>query len=187
MKITPLGLPSQSVLAILPVAAWEGVVQELGATLHRADFWRPDDLAKPIPIATIRQLLDFASRTGVGPQRLAIIPAADRMGTEAANALLKLLEEPPEGFHLMLLAETERLLPTVRSRLTVMEPPRQSATIGAGSSDLTSWRSVLSSLDPASPVSRAEASRLLYLYPLVHQGIRPETVLESVRHPRNPL
>ncbi len=48
---------------------------------------------------------------------MAIIDTADDMNDNAANALLKGLEEPPAGAMLLLLSNTPgRLLPTIRSR-----------------------------------------------------------------------
>lgn len=50
-------------------------------------------------------------------KKVYIIDEADRMNTEAQNASLKLLEEPPEHVRLLLCAENPALLlPTVRSR-----------------------------------------------------------------------
>ena len=52
-----------------------------------------------------------------GGRRVIIIDAADEMNVEAANALLKLLEEPPARTVLLLVAHQPwRLLPTIRSR-----------------------------------------------------------------------
>lgn len=52
-----------------------------------------------------------------GRWRVFILEEADRLSPEAGDALLKLLEEPPEGVVLVLTAlEEEALLPTVRSR-----------------------------------------------------------------------
>jgi DNA polymerase-3 subunit delta' len=51
------------------------------------------------------------------PRRVAVIDDAQAMNEEAANALLKTLEEPPEGAVLCLLApDLEPILPTIRSR-----------------------------------------------------------------------
>jgi len=51
------------------------------------------------------------------PRRIAIIDDAEAMNDEAANALLKTLEEPPAGAILILLApDSEAVLPTIRSR-----------------------------------------------------------------------
>ncbi len=49
--------------------------------------------------------------------RVAILCPADRMTPQAANALLKTLEEPPAGAHLILIAhKTSVLMPTIVSR-----------------------------------------------------------------------
>ncbi len=50
-----------------------------------------------------------------------IFPAADTMNTQAQNALLKLLEEPPDGILFLLLCEnSESLLPTIKSRAPIL-------------------------------------------------------------------
>jgi len=66
----------------------------------------------------IRQLAGFFGMTsGAGGWRVAIVDTADEMNDNAANALLKLLEEPPGRAMLLLLSNTPgRLLPTIRSR-----------------------------------------------------------------------
>jgi DNA polymerase III subunit delta' len=52
-----------------------------------------------------------------GAWRVAIIDAVDEMNTAAANALLKILEEPPTRTVLLLVSHRpSRLLPTIRSR-----------------------------------------------------------------------
>ena len=57
-----------------------------------------------------------------GRNRVFIIDGAEHLSTEAANCLLKTLEEPPPNVQLMLLAANERLLlPTVRSRCQKLE------------------------------------------------------------------
>jgi DNA polymerase III subunit delta' len=74
-------------------------------------------------IATVRLLQRRAGLTSVeGGRRIFILGDAERLvvqeaSQEAANALLKLLEEPPAGSLLILTtAEPRRLLPTIRSR-----------------------------------------------------------------------
>lgn len=52
--------------------------------------------------------------------RVVIIDDADRMNTEAANHLLKILEEPPERVVFFLLSTTENMLPTIRSRTRLL-------------------------------------------------------------------
>jgi len=66
----------------------------------------------------IRKLGSFFGLTsGAGGWRIAIIDTADDMNDAAANALLKILEEPPSRAILLVLAHAPaRLLPTIRSR-----------------------------------------------------------------------
>ena len=52
---------------------------------------------------------------------MALIDAVDELNTNAANALLKLLEEPPDDTTLLLVChQPARLLPTIRSRCRVL-------------------------------------------------------------------
>ena len=71
-----------------------------------------------ITVETIRALTAFLNRTpAFGGYRVAIIDVADDLNRNAANALLKALEEPPEKALLLLLAEAPgRLIATIRSR-----------------------------------------------------------------------
>jgi len=66
----------------------------------------------------VRKLAGFFGMTsGAGGWRVAIVDTADDMNDNAANALLKMLEEPPGNAMLLLLSNTPgRLLPTIRSR-----------------------------------------------------------------------
>ena len=60
-----------------------------------------------------------------GRKKVAVIVAADRMNTAAANALLKTLEEPPGTLMLILTAARSRqLLPTIVSRCQPVSLPR---------------------------------------------------------------
>lgn len=71
-----------------------------------------------IVIDTVRDVGGFLSMTpSEGGWRVVIVDAADEMNRNAANALLKVLEEPPRRAVLLLLAHNPaRLLPTIRSR-----------------------------------------------------------------------
>lgn len=71
-----------------------------------------------LSVAEIRRLGGFFGMTsGAGGWRVAIVDTADDMNDAAANALLKLLEEPPSRAMLLLVANVPgRLLPTIRSR-----------------------------------------------------------------------
>jgi DNA polymerase III delta' subunit len=71
-----------------------------------------------ISIDQVRELQGRLSRKAYEDHgHIEIILDADRMGTEAANALLKTLEEPPDDTVLILISSRwSALLPTVRSR-----------------------------------------------------------------------
>jgi DNA polymerase III subunit delta' len=59
----------------------------------------------------------FGSTAGEGGWRIAIVDAVDDLQREGANALLKVLEEPPERSLLLLVSHAPgRELPTIRSR-----------------------------------------------------------------------
>lgn len=75
-------------------------------------------LRSEITVDEIRRLHGFFHMSAAeGGRRIAIIDAADEMNPAAANALLKLLEEPPARATLLLVAhQPARLLPTIRSR-----------------------------------------------------------------------
>ena len=76
-----------------------------------------------LPVDEVRRLAGFFGMTaGAGGWRVAIIDPADDMNENAANALLKQLEEPPEKAMLLLLSHRPgRLLPTIRSRCRRLE------------------------------------------------------------------
>jgi DNA polymerase III subunit delta' len=76
-----------------------------------------------LSVNEIRKLGNFFGLTsGAGGWRVAIVDTADDMNDAAANALLKLLEEPPPRAMLLLLAHAPaRLLPTIRSRCQRLE------------------------------------------------------------------
>lgn len=75
-------------------------------------------LRTEIIVDDVRSVGQFFSLTaGEGGWRVAIIDKADEMNPHAANALLKILEEPPRRSLLLLVSDNPgRLLPTLRSR-----------------------------------------------------------------------
>ena len=101
-----------------------------------ADDAAPAEKAKRvralIPIDRIRALEDFMHLVSHrGRARVVVINHADTMNTQAANALLKMLEEPPAGARFILVTSRPgRLLPTIRSRcirVTLPGPSRAEA------------------------------------------------------------
>ncbi len=75
-------------------------------------------LKKDITVDEVRKLKGFFNLSAAdGGRRVAIVDAADEMNISAANALLKILEEPPEKTTILLISHRPMsLLPTIRSR-----------------------------------------------------------------------
>lgn len=73
---------------------------------------------RDISIEQVRDVLEFLSLSGAkGQRRIVILDDAERMNHQAANALLKGLEEPAAGNLLLIVcSDLERLPATIRSR-----------------------------------------------------------------------
>jgi DNA polymerase-3 subunit delta' len=87
---------------------------------------------KSIPVDEARGLPEFFAKSpGRAAYRVAIIDTADDLGANAANAVLKTLEEPPErGVLLLVSSRPGALLPTIKSRcrrLVFAAPPTEAA------------------------------------------------------------
>ncbi|WP_439154326.1 DNA polymerase III subunit delta' [Yoonia sp.] len=82
--------------------------------------WNPDTqkLRADITVDAVRSLKTFFHMSAAdGGRRVVIVDAADELNRNAANAILKELEEPPANTTLLLIAhQPSRLLPTIRSR-----------------------------------------------------------------------
>ncbi|HLH05280.1 MAG TPA: AAA family ATPase [Bryobacteraceae bacterium] len=89
----------------------------------------PEGPLRQIGIPQMRLLRERASfKPTRGAHRVFLIDHLERANEQAANSLLKVLEEPPE--HLVIIATAENLydlLPTIRSRAVVLEMRRLDA------------------------------------------------------------
>ncbi len=76
-------------------------------------------LKQDITVDEVRKMKSFFALSAAdGGRRVAIIDSIDEMNTSAANALLKLLEEPPARVTLLMIShQPAGLLPTIRSRV----------------------------------------------------------------------
>ncbi len=77
---------------------------------------------KKTKIISVNQIRSLIRQAAFGPtlsaHKVCIINEADTMNQEAANSLLKLLEEPPDKWFFILVASSiSRLLPTILSRV----------------------------------------------------------------------
>ena len=103
---------------LLPSGAWPG------DPTSNPDLWLEDSPDERISIRRVRAGGDPGSLQGflslrpyAGGARVAVLARAERLTEEAANSLLKTIEEPPPRTHLLLTAHTpERLPATIVSR-----------------------------------------------------------------------
>ena len=81
----------------------------------------------------IRELLKNFSQSGVeGNEQVFIICEAEKMHLNAANSLLKMIEEPQSDVYIFLLTSDENLiLPTIKSRTQVFHFPKNEAYLVA--------------------------------------------------------
>lgn len=86
--------------------------------LRRPYDEKAERLKTDITVDEVRRMKSFFSLSAAdGGRRVAIVDSLDEMNPSAANALLKLLEEPPPKVTFLLIShQPARLLPTIRSR-----------------------------------------------------------------------
>jgi DNA polymerase-3 subunit delta' len=143
-------------LAELLVAteAWPG-----GVGSH-PDVWIEDGPAEHIRIDRVRAggrdadaptLQDFLSlRTYSGGAHVAIVGRADRLTIEAANCILRTVEEPPPATHILLCAaHPERLPDTLVSRCQVIH------MAPVGRAELVEWLTSGHAIDPEAAATAA--------------------------------
>lgn len=84
-----------------------------------------EDGKKNISIEAVRDMIDDVQLTPTELDfKMYIFDGAETLSAQAQNALLKVIEEPPENVYIMLLCEDgTRILPTVRSRVQRIKMP----------------------------------------------------------------
>jgi DNA polymerase-3 subunit delta' len=90
--------------------------------LERTVNEKTNKLRQDIQVDDVRRTVTFfGSTAGEGGWRVAIVDAVDELNREGANALLKVLEEPPRRAVLLLVSHSAaRVLPTIRSRCRLL-------------------------------------------------------------------
>jgi DNA polymerase III subunit delta' len=90
--------------------------------LERTVNEKTNKLRQDIQVDDVRRTVTFfGSTAGEGGWRVAIVDAVDELNREGANALLKILEEPPRRAVLLLVSHSAaRVLPTIRSRCRLL-------------------------------------------------------------------
>ncbi len=92
---------------------------DIDRNLDKNGNLKPD--GKVISVYTVRAMIDKMQMSSMsGEWRVVLIDAVDQLNTAASNAILKLLEEPPEKtLFLLVVHQLANVLPTVRSRARV--------------------------------------------------------------------
>lgn len=118
-----LGAPADPALGLLGSQPDHPVSRQIAARSHPdllvlERLGEDGKVRKVIPVDEARRLPEFFATTPASaPYRVAIIDAVDDLNINAANAVLKTLEEPPErGVLLLVSHQPGRLLATIRSR-----------------------------------------------------------------------
>ena len=91
--------------------------------LQRLENEKTGNLARNISVAQVRDLAELLELTpALSDWRVAVIDTVDELDAPGANALLKMLEEPPPKVLFLLVSHAPgRLLPTIRSRCRRLE------------------------------------------------------------------
>lgn len=140
------------------------------ASITRSVNEKTNRLRDSIVVDDIRRLNRFFGLSAAdGGHRVVIVDAADEMNTSAANALLKMLEEPPARTTLLLIShQPSALLPTIRSRcrslrLSPLTAQDMQAALAQTGVDLPSDADSLAHLAALSAGSVGTALRLINL------------------------
>jgi DNA polymerase-3 subunit delta' len=127
--------------------------------LERTVNERTGNLRQDIQVDDVRRTVSFfGSTAGEGGWRVAVVDAVDELNPAGANALLKVLEEPPRRALLLLVSHSSaRVLPTIRSRcrLLALRPLAQEDVVGAAT---TAMGTAASDADVAAAAAIAEGS-----------------------------
>lgn len=96
----------------------ESVKKTIESLLKTCEKLESDFLYDAIPVNQIRHISTWARYTTQGMKKVVILENVDRMEESARNALLKILEEPPEGALFILTTERRgAVMQTILSRV----------------------------------------------------------------------
>lgn len=145
----------------------------LAAGTHPDNYvLEPEEADKPIKVDQVRDLVGFVTQTAqLGGRKVVLIEPVEAMNVNAANALLKSLEEPSGDTVLLLVShQPSRLLPTIKSRCQQIAcpQPREAESL--------SWLSV--ALPDCDEQERAELLSLAAGSPLMAINLQSRGVRE---------
>jgi DNA polymerase-3 subunit delta' len=121
-------------------------------------------LHKQIAVDDIRKTVTFfGSTAGEGGWRVAIVDAVDELNKSGANALLKVLEEPPRRALLLLVSHSAARVPaTLRSRCRILAlRPLAAADVAAALANATGMAATDADIAPAAAAAEGSVARAL--------------------------
>ncbi len=146
----------------------------LAAGSHPDNFiLEPEEADKAIKVDQVRELVSFVVQTSqFGGRKVVLVEPAEAMNLNAANALLKSLEEPSGDTVLLLIShQPSRLLPTVKSRCVQQACPLPSEV------DSLAW--LAQALPESSTEERRELLSLAAGSPLAAVSLQGQGVREQ--------
>lgn len=138
-----------------------------------------------IPVDDVRKIAPFLRLTASqGSARVVIVDGADTLGRAGQNAILKILEEPPENAIILLTAQSAAvLLPTIRSRCRVLKLDRLSdADLGS----IAAKHDITENLDFILKLADGSAARLLR-YSACEADVLYQNWCDFLRQPSSPV
>lgn len=118
-KRVALGLTQEANCAATPACGSCAICVRF-AVLPNEGYMLLEPTGDRIKIEQVREVIEYLSLRSELKYRFVIIDQAEKLTVQAANALLKSIEEPPEGIHFILITSNlSMLLPTIRSRCQV--------------------------------------------------------------------
>jgi len=148
---------AQKLLCINKGCGYCTTCNQIAAKQHHSMLWiYPEKNYTLDEIAPISSTIAFA--LDENEHYFFVLQKADFLTPTCANSLLKSLEEPPRGYHFILLAErTDGILPTIKSRCTITTfhsiPP-------ITSSDLYDYFTATTPANPSSFLTTLEQSKI---------------------------
>ncbi|WAF84388.1 DNA polymerase III subunit delta' [Metapseudomonas otitidis] len=146
----------------------------LAAGTHPDNYvLEPEEVDKAIRVDQVRDLVDFVVQTAqLGGRKVVLLEPAESMNLNAANALLKSLEEPSGDTVLLLIShQPSRLLPTIKSRCV------QQACPLPGEAESLAWLS--RALPDSDAATRSDLLALAGGSPLTALRLHGQGVLEQ--------
>ena len=134
--------------------------------LERTINEKTGKLYQDIRVDDVRRTVTFFGSTpGEGGWRIAIVDTVDELNPSGANALLKVLEEPPRRGVLLLVSHSAaRVLPTIRSRCRVLAlRPLSAADVGRAAAAALAEEGAAADITAAAAVADGSVRRALAL------------------------